>query len=93
MPQDQKAIKVYPSTFWELKRMALEARVTLIQYVDFLVKSELARQRNPGVLIDTPVQYYAADTTGDVDPPGLYTPVNTTGGEHDHMPVPEAVKP
>ncbi len=56
MPE-KKTLNIRPGTYWELKRLALAAQLNIMDYMDFLVKSELARQRNPGVLIDTPGRY------------------------------------
>ena len=54
MANEQRAIKVWPATFWELKQLALTARLSISAYLYFLVKSGLARQAHPGVRIDTP---------------------------------------
>ena len=69
MPE-KKTLNIRPGTYWELKRLALAAQLNIMDYMDFLVKSELARQSHPGVLIDTPVVYGPGrgyNTTGEHD--------------------------
>ena len=70
----QRTIKLHEDTFWELKRQALESRLTIVKYIDLLVQSENLRRRVADKLVDSPCEYHLVNSEPVYGPGSGYEP-------------------